>query len=297
MEHLPIERRLNALEIRVASLEAGRWQDGNRHWTESAAEIVPLAGDVLDTTWRRELDKWKSDLVAGLSVAAAELSTLQEEVGALENHLRTLQSSAPDLGRARKQIVIHGNENEPSLTSRVCRMESAMLLELHPMKSELFDLKSKCAIWMEDVAGRSQEASRLNREVAGRCEETFRQHTVLAADVTALEAKQATFMDTVTRSLNDSFVSSTSLTTDVQYLKSRVWFITEVSAKLDSKVDFGMWQEVNGDYDAHLRTLRDIFSEARSEFEAGRKRSEETFALHYKDIRKLLVRAQFCGDI
>lgn len=295
MEHLPIERRLNALEIRVASVEAFRWQGGDRHWTESAAEIVPLAGDALGTTWRRELDKWKSDLVAGLSAAAAELSTLQEEVGVLENRVLTLQNSAADIGGARKQILV--DTNEPSLTSRVCRMESAMLLELHPMKSELFDLKSKCASWMEDVAGRSQEASRLNREVAGRCEETFRQHTVLAADVTALEAKQATFMDTVTKSLNDNFVSSASLTTDVQYLKSRVWFITEVSAKLDSKVDFGMWQEVNVDYDAHLRTLRDIFSEARSEFEAGRKRSEETFALHYKDIRKLLVRAQFCGDI
>lgn len=295
MEHLPIERRLNALEIRVASLEAFRWQGGNRHWTESAAEIVPLAGDVLDTTWRRELDKWKSDLVAGLSVAAAELSNLQEEVGVLENHVLALQSSAADIGGARRQVVADGNE--PSLTSRVCRMESAMLLELHPMKSELFDLKGKCASWMEDVAGRSQEASRLHRELAGRCEETSRLNAALATNVTTLEAKQATCMDTVTRSLNEHFVSNTALTTDVQYLKSRVWFITEVSAKLDSKVDFGTWREVNVDYDAHLKTLRDIFSEARSEFEAGRKRSEETFALHYKDIRKLLVRAQFCGDI
>lgn len=304
MEH---EYRLTALEARVSNLEAQTQQSGRDVRQADAVEMA----------WRGDLEIWKSDLVVGLSVAAAELSKLQEEVDALEDHVLSLNRSAAGMANGTLTSAAEGNgpagEGQPSLkalsqiVSRMSRMESAMVVEIQPMKEDLLDLKTNQSSWMEAGSARWHEASSQNKalaadihavqskhdswvhEVAARWQETSVRIAALAAEIEDVQTKQK---DT-TRKFR---VASPRHPTVPEDVKTLMCVITEVGAKLDSKVDACTWRDVNVDFDAHLKTLRDIACDARCEFESWRKQCDERFALHYRDIRKLLVRAQFGSD-
>lgn len=295
MERPPTEHRLTALEVRVATLEALQRPLGTSN--ESPAESL---NSPTELAWRSELNRWKVDLVAGLGVAAAELGKLQEEVGLLEDHILALQppETAPSQPSSLKfnitlpegsanaetmhQASHPDNGNHASLTSRVCRMESAMVLDMQPMKSDLFDLKARQTSWISCI-----------EDLSRRWEEVSSQSAGLALEMKAAQSKYLYLKEDTTKRFQEASAANASLNEDVQLLKNRLWYISDTSAKLDSKVDLSAWQAVNVDYDAHLKTLRDIIAEARSDFEAWRKQCDDKFANHYSDIRKLLVRAQF----
>jgi len=64
-------------------------------------------------------------------------------------------------------------------------------------------------------------------------------------------------------------------------------------AKLDFKLDAATWQEKHINTEAHLITLREMLTSMGDSFSQWHQEANETFESHHKDIRTLLVRAQF----
>lgn len=283
---------------RVAGLEAWTAKSGSSTSSEPAAELSPEpaaeasprgrhralgpGGSAEDMLWRSNLEKWKSDLVDGLTIAAAELSRVQDQVGTLENRIVELQGTtslsrglfadsfaescrAPQLSRpssppsspsqgnafrhARfaREVNVRPDETEPSIVSRVCRVESAMVLQFPSMRADVADIKAKSTSLMEDCTCKWRDMQAVNASIGS----------------------------------------------DVQYLMHAM---TEINAKLTSKVEVHNWREANLDVDAHIKTLHDITCETRSDFQTWRDQVDDRLSSHYKDIRKLLVRASFCHD-
>jgi chromosome segregation ATPase len=251
---------LQAVQARLHEC-AGHWRDQNTRLT--------MEMETVQTRLQETTTQWQE--------ASALSSRLASDVEGLQGRL---QEAAGKWGEISAQST---------RTARDGLATQASLQDAAGQWRETSAQTARLARDLQLVQSKLQESS-------GQWRETAAQGATAASQAIALQSKHAFLEEETSRKFREAGDQNAGLVNDVQLLKSRVWMITEVSAKLDAKVDVITWRETNMDQDAHMKTLRDITLEANSEFQAWRRHCDDRFALHYKDIRKLLVRAQFNDD-
>mmetsp|Transcript_37108 Transcript_37108/g.69133 ORF Transcript_37108/g.69133 Transcript_37108/m.69133 type:complete len:275 (+) Transcript_37108:71-895(+) len=271
-----LSQRLLEVEHRVANLEAltsGNVLEavnfrrlGTNGGTSKPVEL-PKGGDAATGVESQDgqggHDRWMSGIVANFNVAARDLDLLQDEVREMKRTVSALQGSTSVVkfklaSAVTNEVNARASPCQSSIFSRQCRIEAALATEFPALRADISDI---------------------------------------ADSVMAIKARQESWERNSTSKLRDLQVADCTLLEDVRHMQKKFDRIPELEAKFEAKLDFKLdaatWQEKHINTEAHLITLREMLTSMGDSFSQWHQEANETFESHHKDIRTLLVRAQF----